>query len=1234
MSPGIPGQQVYQTVKNICYPAKPNTKTYDELCGLLKGRFCATVVTYRERALFYRARQEPDESVLEWHVRLKRLSLNCEFGEHLGHALKDIFVTGLRPGPIFERLCEEDDAVSLEDLLKIASKREATLKNRAVLEVNKIVEKKPNYVPKSFKKTGSATCYACGKANHDFRSCQYRSYVCKICKEKGHIAVVCPRKTKENLGRKDKTVNHLEINNMAYSDPYCVSISVNGRNTKFEVDTGSPITVISEEFYESQFGEFPLHPFQGKLVFYTGGEATPRGAFDAVLKYQGVQAVGQVVVVEGGRNPLIGRDFIGELLKIKFNKIDAEQTENLEERLKPVLNRYEDLFDDSLGCYKYSKVSLQLKPDAVPKFVKPRKIPISFQPKVEEELEKLEKTGIISKAENADWGTPLVPVLKKDNSIRLCADYRVTVNPFLEDKRYPMPVAEDIFAKLNGGKFFSKLDLKSAYNQLLLDEESKKMLAWSTHKGIYYRFWRSCCKICPGCVNFLDDVLVTGATIEEHLNNLSRVLEKLWDAGFRLNKGKCEFFKQRLQFLGHIVDGDGLHKDPEKVRAIMDVARPANVKLLREFLGMVTYYSKFIPNVSATLSPLYRLLKKDVNYEWTSDCEAAFQDIKLKICSDNVLIPYNPDWPVVLVTDASGKGIGAALFQVCPDGNQRPVTFISRVLKNHEKEYSPLDMEALAVYYAVRRLSGYLLGRNFTIWTDHQPLVSLFGRKGIPDMVFGKLQRWAVFLANYDYEIKYIKGVSNKVADFLSRSPVLCCEDDDINDEEAMYLQFIEYETRSLVERKQLIVETRRDPALSRVVNYVKTGWPTNVQDPELKKFFVRRTELIVEEEVMWGYRIVAPAKLRTFLLQELHSTHMGIVKMKSLARNYFWWPNIDKDIEDLGKRCEQCIQFRPESGNVPISPWKLCSRPFERVHIDHLFLKNKNFLIITDSYSKWVEVYLVSSLTTKETIEKLEDCFGRFGNCDVLVSDNGRSFTAAEFQEFCKEKGIRHLTSAPYSPCSNGAAENAVKTFKYALKKMLTDSNSRGKSLSSMMNHYLQMYRATPHCTTNETPFKLMFGREMRTRFDTLRKDNVVKHAVKTWKHNENKKDTCFAVGESVYARDYRDPDRQRWIKATISRRKSQNIYECAAAELGTITRRTHQLLKYDYDDYEDDNSGGRDPVADDDHEPVPDDEYQSAEDDAFDDSVSVQQQRGYYRDDGIYVSRSNRMVRAPDRF
>lgn len=286
---------------------------------------------------------------------------------------------------------------------------------------------------------------------------------------------------------------------------------MNGRCTKFEVDTGSPITVISEECYQSHFNEFALHTFRGKLVFYTGGEAMPKGAFDAVLKYQGRQAIGELVVVEGGRNPLNGRDFIGELLNIQFNKIDTKKSEKFDGQLKSVLDNYEELFDDSLGCYKYSKVNLQLKPDAVPKFVKPRKIPISFQPKVEEELERLENTGIISKAENADWGTPLVPVLKKDNSIRLCADYRVTVNPFLEEKRYTMPVVEDVFAKLNGGKFFSKLDLKSAYNQLVLDEESKKILAWSTHKGIYYvkdcplapnqhalffkRFWKNCYKI-------------------------------------------------------------------------------------------------------------------------------------------------------------------------------------------------------------------------------------------------------------------------------------------------------------------------------------------------------------------------------------------------------------------------------------------------------------------------------------------------------------------------------------------------------------------------------------------------------------------------------------------------------------------------------------------------------------------------------------------------------------------
>lgn len=191
-------------------------------------------------------------------------------------------------------------------------------------------------------------------------------------------------------------------------------------------------------------------------------------------------------------------------------------------------------------------------------------------------------------------------------------------------------------------------------------------------------------------------------------------------------------------------------------------------------------------------------------------------------------------------------------------------------------------------------------------------------------------------------------------------------------------------------------------------------------------------------------------------------------------------------------------------------------------------------------------------------------------------------------------------------------------------------DSSCRGKSLSSLMTHHLQMYRATPHCTTNETPFKLMFGREMRTRFDALRKDNNRKQTVKTWKLNVHKKETNFAVGEIAYARDYRNPDRQRWIKAKIVRRKGENIYECCAAELGTFIRRTHQLLKYDYDDYEDDGTG-REEVHEGNPAPVPDDEYLSAEDDDFE--APARQQRGHYREDGMYVTRSNRMVRAPDR-
>nr|XP_029711533.1 uncharacterized protein K02A2.6-like [Aedes albopictus] len=676
---------------------------------------------------------------------------------------------------------------------------------------------------------------------------------------------------------------------------------------------------------------------------------------------------------------------------------------------------------------------------------------------------------------------------------------------------------------------------------------------------------------CRGTVSYLVDVMVSGRTVEEHLENLNAVLTRLKEAGFVLNMQKCEFFKQEVGYLCHVIDQDGLHKDPEKVQAIMDVKPPKDVKEVRAFVGLANYYAKFCPSLAQYMKPLYELLRDDVKFSWTENRQRAFAAIKKLLSEDTVLVHYNSDMPIKLYCDASNEGIGDVIVHEFPGKSERPISFASRVFKKHDAGYSVIDKEALAIYYGINKFNTFLQGRHFKLMTDHKPLTSLFSPKGVPETAAGRWQRWAVFLSNCDYEIQHVKGVRNVPADFLSRHPIGNDGSEEDEDEAVSFLNFVEVETRSLVERKQIIVESRRDKLLSRVAEYVKSGWPQMIQEEDLKVFHRKRDELSVEEGVLlWGYRIVVPTKLRKFLLDELHSVHLGIVKMKSLARSYFWWPSLDKEIEDMGKKCEMCMQQRPERSD-PISPWRLTSAPCDRVHVDHFSFRGAEFLVMVDRHSKWIEVFPVRTLTSKETVEKISEFIGRFGSIGTLVSDNGTAFSSEEFQDFCSSRGIKHLRTAPYSPCSNGAAENAVKTAKNALKKLSSDPAFQRKSVSLQLSAYLEMYRATKHATTGESPFKLMFGREMRIRFDKLKVNHEKRQREKIEEHHLKQKRTVFKIGETVYARDYRNPKKPLWVRAKIVKKIGAVLYECVSDDLGFIKRRSHQLLKYPFDDYDD---------------------------------------------------------------
>ncbi|KAG8194442.1 hypothetical protein JTE90_011051 [Oedothorax gibbosus] len=360
----------------------------------------------------------------------------------------------------------------------------------------------------------------------------------------------------------------------------------------------------------------------------------------------------------------------------------------------------------------------------------------------------------------------------------LCGDFKLTANKATELEQYPLPRIEDLFAQLANGKSFSKLDLHDAYCQMEVAEESRKFLVINTQKGLfrYTRlpfgvasapaiFQREIDKILQGQSGascYLDDLLVTGESEESRLKNLGDVLSRLREAGVKLHPNKCEFMKHSVEYLGHRIDKEGLHPVTSKLDAIEKAPSPKNVEELRSFIGLLTYYSKFLPNMATFLAPLYKLLEKNRKWEWKEDEER----------SSSLLVHFDNNKEVELACDASPYGLGAVISHKTAEGD-RPIAFASRSLTKTENNYSHLEKEALALVFVVTRFRNYLLGRSFTLLTDHRPLPSILSEnKPVPPVAAARIQRWALTLSAYAYKIQFRKGSSNGNADACSRLPL------------------------------------------------------------------------------------------------------------------------------------------------------------------------------------------------------------------------------------------------------------------------------------------------------------------------------------------------------------------------------------------------------------------------------------------------------------------------------
>ena len=394
-----------------------------------------------------------------------------------------------------------------------------------------------------------------------------------------------------------------------------------------------------------------------------------------------------------------------------------------------------------------------------------------------------------------------------------------------------------------------------------------------------------------------------------------------------MRKAKCSFMQPSVTYLGHRIDQHGLHPLKEKVQAMQDAPSPSSVTELRAYLGLLTYYSKFLPNMASVLAPLYKLLRKDTPWKWTEAEEKAFCASKDLLTSSALLVHFDPELDLVLMCDASSYGVGAVLAHRMPDGSECPIGYASRSLSASQRNYSQLEKEALALVFGVQQFHSYLCGHCFELVTDHQPLLALLHQhRPTSAQASARIRRWSLLLSAYEYSITFRNTHAHANADALSRLPLPLVQSEPSTPPELVLL--MEHLDESPVTAKHIQVWTRRDPVLSKVQQFVERGWPQN-PDKSLSAYSAKKNELSLYQGcVMWGARVIIPSRGRNAVLQQLHEGHPGMTRMKSLARMYVWWPDLDSDIEKSVQQCCHCQEQQSVPPVAPLQPWKWPSRP------------------------------------------------------------------------------------------------------------------------------------------------------------------------------------------------------------------------------------------------------------------------------------------------------------------
>ncbi|GFW19896.1 hypothetical protein TNCV_3561991 [Trichonephila clavipes] len=759
----------------------------------------------------------------------------------------------------------------------------------------------------------------------------------------------------------------------------------------------------------------------------------------------------------------------------------------------------------------------------------PRRLPFAKQEEVGTLLREMQENDIIEPS-SSPWASPIVLVRRKDGSTRFCVDYR-KLNDVTKKDSYPLPRIDDTLDTLSGHKWFSTLDLKSGYWQVEIHPEDREKTAFTSGQGLWQfkvmpfglcnapaTFGRLMETVLKGltfeaCLIYLDDVIIGGRTFEEHLQNIRKVLSKLSDANLKLNPSKCKFFQKEVNYLGHIISAEGVRTDPEKVSAVKNWKRPENLSGLRSFLGLCTYYRKFVKGFSNIARPLHKLTESKQKFQWTKECEDSFLQLKEALTSSPILIYPQPDKPFILDTDASNESVGAVLSQEI-DGQERVVAYWSKCLSKPERNYCVTGKELLAIVKAIEHFHHYLYGQKFLLRTDHASLTWLMNFRNTE----GQVARWIQRLNEYYFDIRHRKGSSHGNADALSRRP--CPENcRHCSRVETKYDYAIRQITTSTAtpldpwSDEKVREDQMADPDIKPLIEFMesssnKPSWQDiSAYSPTTKQYWALWNSLHLRNGVLYRkfesedgktfrWQLVLPRSRIPEVLKELHGSptggHFGVMKTLHRVRERFCWGKVRADVEQSCKSCDACSARK---GPKIRSRGKLhrynVGAPFERIAFDILgplprtASGNKYLLVVMDYFTKWPEVYPIPDQEAPTVAEAVvQHWISRYGVPLQLHSDQGRNFVSAVLKGVCELLGIDKTKTTPLHPQSDGMVERFNRTIHNNLSLMVSKNQ---QDWDQKVPLFLLAYRSAVHETTGYSPSQMLFGQDLRLPCDLL---------------------------------------------------------------------------------------------------------------------------------------------------